>query len=377
MMLLLGVLACAARAAAAPGELSATVDPRDGYIVEVGGTPWLHSGGLRLFAGGEWHSISGPSPPSPPPACSTVRAHTDVGPSTRPVATLPNVTREQCCVACLNQPGCDSWSRPSGRTGPCSMLNGGTGLVNTTSPHEAALVVKPSTPPTTGTIVVASGPATTAGTDRFGRFTRVGFGWQATGSSGIVTRFTTAIRSYTAGDVVIFEQGIPEGATKTNYKNITLVNEGNPERGGFDETLPFLHWPSFDTSHKDSIFNVSGRVGFSTWRGTFLPQVLGIDAPPASVLGLTGGPVVIYRGDSNGSALMVSPASHFKGAVQNRWGGDWVSGVSGEVTEVPFRLHLTRDPMCPQQVVPRKYAYRMDNQVIELARLCTFCTRVG
>jgi hypothetical protein len=62
-----------------------------------------------------------------------------------------------------------------------------------------------------------------------------------------------------------------------------------------------------------------GRGGFVTWIGTMVPQRYGKDAPASADLGLSGGPVVVHEGLSNGgssNALMVSPATHFKGSVQ-------------------------------------------------------------
>ena len=105
-----------------------------------------------------------------------------------------------------------------------------------------------------------------------------------------------------------------------------------------------MHFPSFNTAHEDSIFAVRGHAGFATWRGTFCgmkwksgpPQPLGSE--PGADLGLSTGPVVVYEGLENGGsnhALVVSPATHFKGATMNRWGDDWTVGMSGEITEVP------------------------------------------
>ena len=33
--------------------------------------------------------------------------------------------------------------------------------------------------------------------------------------------------------------------------------------------------------------------------------------------------------------MVVSPATHFKGATMNQWDDDWVVGLSGEIAEVP------------------------------------------
>ena len=61
-------------------------------------------------------------------------------------------------------------------------------------------------------------------------------------------------------------------------------------------------------------------------------------APTTADLGLSSGPVVVYDGLENGGsnhALVVSPATHFKGATMLRWGDDWTVGMSGEITGVP------------------------------------------
>jgi hypothetical protein len=61
-------------------------------------------------------------------------------------------------------------------------------------------------------------------------------------------------------------------------------------------------------------------------------------APKATNLGLSAGPVLVFDGLQNGGtnhALLVSPATHFKGATMNRWDADWTVGMSGEITEVP------------------------------------------
>ena len=58
------------------------------------------------------------------------------------------------------------------------------------------------------------------GTDRFGAFTKVSVGWLATSSAGETARFTTGFRTYADGRTVVFEQGIPGGAKRTNHKNV-------------------------------------------------------------------------------------------------------------------------------------------------------------
>ena len=50
------------------------------------------------------------------------------------------------------------------------------------------------------------------------------------------------------------------------------------------------------------------------------------------------GPVVVFDGIANSGAnhaIVISPATHFKGATMLRWGDDWAIGMSGEITEVP------------------------------------------
>jgi hypothetical protein len=129
---------------------------------------------------------------------------------------------------------------------------------------------------------------------------------------------------------------IVPGASDTNYTAATVKTSTSANT----QVQPFLHFPSFDTSSAETIFPTGGWL---TWQGTqisrgFLP--LGSGAPPADKLGLDSGPVVLFDGASTGNskgdhAMIISPATHFKGAVQFMRDRDWVAGVSGEVTKVP------------------------------------------
>lgn len=107
------------------------------------------------------------------------------------------------------------------------------------------------------------------------------------------------------------------------------------------EPHPFLQFPTFDVRSPGSVFATEGRAGFATWQGTFV----GLHgpfagAPTTADLGLSSGPVVVFDGvgdspGAGGDTLIVSPATHFKGATMLRWGADWTVGLSGEITGVP------------------------------------------
>jgi hypothetical protein len=185
----------------------------------------------------------------------------------------------------------------------------------------------PSKPPTTGF-------------DRFGSYAKSTFEYCATSSKGKTVFFETSFRTYTDGCTVVFAQGIASGAKQTNHRNVSFADaQGVHGQAATVEPFPFMHFPSFNTSHPESIFAAAGRAGFSTWKGTMVgahgPYP---GAPNTTDLGLSSGPVLVYDGHTNGGnnhALMLSPATHFKGATMNKWGSDWTVGMSGEITEVP------------------------------------------
>ena len=134
------------------------------------------------------------------------------------------------------------------------------------------------------------------------------------------------------------EQGIAGGATHTNHKTVTFADGVSGQKAA-TEPYPFLQFPVFNTSHPAGIFANPGRAGFTTWEGTFCHNLASPGFPKPNVLGLSSGPVVAYDGFENGGsnhALVISPATHFKGATMHRWGDDECAvGMSGEITEVP------------------------------------------
>lgn len=188
-----------------------------------------------------------------------------------------------------------------------------------------------------GTIQQVAGPTNTAGTDRFGEYERVSFEWLATSSSGATAKFGTGARSYKDGATVVFEQSIADGANRTAYKEVDFSDGGNGQKAKV-EPQPFLHFPSFDMPSSE-LFAEAGRAGFVTWMGTMVNMHGPKAGPPtADDLGLSSGPVVLFDGFENGGnndAVVVSPATHFKGATMNVWADEWVVGLSGEITEVP------------------------------------------
>jgi hypothetical protein len=197
----------------------------------------------------------------------------------------------------------------------------------------------PAIPQVTGTLKMTSpASAPVAGSDRFGCYSRVTVGWLATSSKAETAPFTTSVRTYAGGQAVVFEQGVARGATRTNHKNVTFA-DGRFGQRATTEPYPFLHFPAFNVTHPASVFARSAGAAFASWQGTF-SGLHGpfAGAPGSADLGLSAGPVVLLDGLARGGgnrAVVVSPATHFKGATMLRWGDDWSVGVSGEVTEVP------------------------------------------
>ena len=270
-------------AAAAEGLLQVEVDRSTGaYTVELAGQSWLQSGALRFFVNGEWHGVS-------------------------PTALLP------------------SPPLPTHRT-------------------VHSLQRDPAVPVVTGRLKLQSTPSEPInGTDRFGPYSKLTFDWLAISSKGATTGFSTSIRSYLDGRTAVFEQSVPDGAMYTNYKNVSFVDVGRQQ--ATTEPLPFLHFPSFNTTATNSIFATVGRAGYVGWNGTFVYQHYGAGPPISEGLGLSSGPIVIFDGLENAGgdhAVVISPATHFKGATMMRWEEDWVVGLSGEITHVPAEfLHET------------------------------------
>ena len=341
--------------AAAAGLLDIEHGDDGAFVVTVDGSPWLHSGDLKIHANDEWHAIhphSAPAPPpaGPPPQCSAVLQNTDqFGATGNAGPEVLNTTDASCCAACLAHKTCDSWVRATLAAGgipagACFMMVGASRTKfkhNATTRNMGFVDGRAGSNPSTlatGKIVPAATPTTTAsGSDRFGYFEKTSWHWLAKGTHGRPeVAFTTSILVYAGGDSAVFEQSIPAGAKHTNYSSVALV-PGNKGRTTSPMVLPFMHFPSFNVSHQDGIYGTPGRAGFVTWRETMVTQQIGKNAPESRNMGLTGGPVVVHEGlaTGGGSALMVSPALHFKGAVQLREGDNWVIGVSGEVEEVP------------------------------------------
>lgn len=318
------------------------------FVVTVGGSPWLHSGELKIHVNDEWHAMHpqpAPAPPAVPPHCTARLEHTDqIGGA--PVGKVSNTTDASCCASCLAHKQCDTWVRATSDRGDgipkgaCFLLVGASRVHfqhNITSRNMGFVDGHPRSIPSTvatGRITSADTPTTTSsGRDWFGEYEKTSWHWLAEGTHGKPTvPFTTSILVYASGHSAVFEQSIPGGAKQTNYSPVALTPTSS------DQVLPFMHFPSFNTSHPDGVYGTTGRAGFVTWRGTMVPQQFGKDAPQSVHLGLSGGPVVVHEGLSSGgssNALMVSPATHFKGAVQLREGDNWAIGVSGEVEEVP------------------------------------------
>jgi hypothetical protein len=321
------------------------------YEVWVRGEPWLQSGSLRVFVNGEWHGLKNTTarPPRPPGTCAPGKPNTDIAHVGSVYKSFPNATDASCCAACIALPrACNAWVRSTATqshdripVNTCFLIEGARGY-KPSSTRTAHIVDSsaPSVPQITGTLrmnVPASQPQ--AGSDRFGSYSdKVAVEWLAISSAGKTTSFTTSFRTYSDGRTAIFEQEIASGATHTNHKNVTFA-DGVSGQMATIEPYPFLQFPAFNTSDPHSIFAREGRAGFTTWHGTMV-EMHGpfAGAPKTSDMGLSGGPVVIFDGfenDGGNSAIVVSPATHFKGATMLRWEDDWVVGMSGEITEVP------------------------------------------
>lgn len=317
------------------------------YTVSVGGKPWLQSGALRFFVNGEWHAVRPTGPPPPSPICSAGKPNVDIAAGSL-YTSFGNATDASCCAACVAAPrACSGWARTTAGESArvpentCFLIEHARGLKP--SATRTARVIDstaPSIPQVTGTLAMtAPAPKPAAGSDRFGDFTRTTVPWLATSSRGATTHFATSFRTYADGRTLVFEQGIASGARQTNHRNVTFADGVHGELASL-EPYPFLHFPSFDVAHRDSVFAGPHPAAFTTWQGT---MVLGhgpfAGAPGSGDLGLSGGPVVVFDGLENGGenhAVVISPASHYKGATMLRWGDDWTIGMSGEITEVPM-----------------------------------------
>jgi hypothetical protein len=349
-------------AGAASAFLDVHLAPNGGYSVVLEGKTWLRSGELRLFANNEWHSPSGGAPPPPPPPVCQAINHTDMQ-GGHLLFKVPNTTTASCCQHCRTNKSCDAWSWAAAADPPddsathhlffadahdCFLLGGVAATRPSAPKHPRTFGWARGAPPaeiTPGKLSLQSTGVAKPGSDRFGNFTKTSLRWKATSSGGATLGVETAFRVYdgTSAGTVVFEQSIPTGAKRTNYKNVSFA-----EHSTISDTkvLPFFHFPSFNTTASDSIWGncpdaAHCSAGYLTWQGTqisrgFLPLEAG--PPTEQQLGLDSGPVVLFdaTAPAEGShALIVSPASHFKGAVQMRYQESWVAGVAGEVTEVP------------------------------------------
>jgi hypothetical protein len=308
--------------------LKVITSPDGAYVVNVGGKPWLQSGGLRVFLNGEWHGTHvAASPPPNPAKCAVGMPNTTIV-GTKTLRSFPNGTDANCCAACGAEKECTAWVRTTKADGTvpantCSLVTGTYAKYRPSNDRTAQLLGGLPLPAVLGKIAMKAPPAPpVTGSDRFGSYSKTSFEWHATSSKGEIASFETSIRAYTDGCTVVFAQGIASGAKRTNHRNVTFADaQGVHGQAATVEPFPFMHFPSFNTSHPESIFATAGQAGFSTWKGTMVGAHGPFQgAPHTTDLGLSSGPVLVFDGRMNGGgnhALMVSPATHFKGATMN------------------------------------------------------------
>ena len=306
--------------------------------------PCMHSI-LRFFVNGEWHAVHTTGPPASAPVCEPGQPQTDIDIGSM-YTHFPNSTDASCCAACQAAPrACNAWARviatdPTFPLDTCILYSGGRGVKPASSRTSHVIDFSaPAIGQITGTLKMKAPPSAGGkGSDRFGSYVKTSTEWLATSSKGATAAFNTSFRVYADGRTIVLEQEIAGGAKGTAFKNVTFA-DGMHSQLATLEPHPFLQFPSFNVSHPDSIFARPGQAGFTTWQGTMV-RIHGpfSGAPTTGDLGLSSGPVVVHDGLTNGGsnhAVVVSPATHFKGATMLRWEDDWTVGMSGEITEVP------------------------------------------
>jgi len=157
----------------------------------------------------------------------------------------------------------------------------------------------------------------------------------------------TAFRMYDEGHVA-FEQSLPDGASGTNT-TWCVVGSGCTgfKDPNFISAPPFFPFPSFAT---EAALGSSQDLGWLTWQGTMVNAYKGVGGIPpmrsnatrdedgieVEMVGLSGGPVVLYGGRKfQNAAVMISPATNFKGSLGHRSNSTWSHGMSSDILEVP------------------------------------------
>lgn len=204
------------------------------------------------------------------------------------------------------------------------------------------------------------GPATpthSTGTDGIGTFSVTSFSLAAAGGREVIVSF----KEYVGGQTIVFGLRFPLGANGTrttdsatachncvwptpanNYTGCLGTSQGTqcaiePATrfpafkldGGLLPSLGFKTWEfTFGIDHSSGHNSSTGdatEAGF----GQTTRRNHNSDLDPAG-----GAPVVLFR-EFDSSTIVISPLDHFMTAVGSTTGGEWATGVSGEVEDLP------------------------------------------
>jgi hypothetical protein len=234
------------------------------FVVKVDGSPWLHSGELKIHTNDEWHSMHPePAPPTPgPPHCTAGLQNTDqIGATSNAGPPVYNTTDASCCAACLENTLCDTWVRatePAGNIpqGACFLLVGASRTEfqrNATTRNMGFIHRRSHSTVATGSIVPDTTPVTAShGSNHFGEYEKTSWYWVAKGTRGKPpVRFSTSILAYSDGHSAVFEQSIPSGAAQTNYSAVDIQSGG---KWSSPMVQPFLHFPSFNVTNTEGVY---------------------------------------------------------------------------------------------------------------------------
>lgn len=172
-----------------------------------------------------------------------------------------------------------------------------------------------------------TGTAQTEGSDELGDFDCLRVSWNVTGESSLT--LYTAVKTYRESNIIVFEQELPFGASRTNASNPVLPVSPDLDSGAYP---PVVAFPAFNASGEAAPLR---KLGFATWQGVMSQLRSGADVL-SELQGLSSnGPVALF--DSEFNTLVVSPLDNFKSAVHT-YSKDtqaWEVGVSSELESLP------------------------------------------